>query len=101
MKTTNIKWNEAEALLNRHYQIYDKKRFTRHDKTNRKGYRLMELYVLSRIGDVLQLVIKDNDVVGCLLLHETPTYHRYLGCEEISTTDELREALEYVYKPTL
>ena len=95
MAKTSIKWSEAEALLDKHFQIHDKRRFIRHDTTNRFGYRLLEIYILSRIGDVLQLVIKENDVTGCLLLHETPTYHRYIGCEEISTTDKLKQTLEY------
>ena len=95
MAKTSVKWSEAETLLDKHFQIYDKQHFVRHDTTNRFGYRLLEIYILSRIGDVLQLVIKGNDVESCLLLHETPTYHRYLGCKEISTTDDLKQTLEY------
>ena len=95
MKQTNITWSEAEKLLDRHFQVYDKKNFTRKDTTNRHGVRYMEICILSRLGDVLQVIVKDNQVISCTNIHETPNVHRYLGFTEINTIDELKQALSY------
>lgn len=95
MKQTNITWSETEKLLDGHFQFYNKKNFTRKDTTNRYGVRYMEICILCRLGDVLQVIVKGDQVISCTNIHETPNAHRRLGSTDINTIDELKQTLSY------